>query len=62
MLDEIIIKDLEDIHASAYDMSGEKALITGGAGFIGSWLSEILVNLDAQTVCIDNYPQVLSRT
>jgi len=54
MLHEIISKDIEDVQGFAYNMTGEKALITGGAGFVGSWLSEILVGLDVQTVCLDN--------
>jgi|TARA_B100001750_G_C15521176_1_gene611717 UDP-glucuronate decarboxylase len=29
-------------------------LITGGAGFIGSWLCEVLVSLNANVYCIDN--------
>jgi len=54
LLDEIIREDIQHLQGFAYNMSGEKALITGGAGFIGSWLSEILVGLDVQTVCLDN--------
>jgi UDP-glucuronate decarboxylase len=54
MLDEIIREDIEHVQGFAYNMTGQKALITGGAGFIGSWLSEILVGIDVQTVCLDN--------
>lgn len=34
--------------------SGRKVLVTGGAGFIGSHLSEALVNLGAEVVSIDD--------
>jgi UDP-glucuronate decarboxylase len=54
MLDEIIRKDIEHLQSFKYNIDGESALITGGAGFIGSWLSEILVGLDVRTVCLDN--------
>ena len=29
-------------------------MITGGAGFLGSWLSDVLVKLGADLVCVDN--------
>jgi len=32
-----------------------RALVTGGAGFIGSWLSESLVNLGASVRILDNF-------
>jgi len=34
---------------------GRKAVVTGGAGFIGSHLTETLVKADCNTVVIDNY-------
>ena len=33
---------------------GMNVLVTGGAGFIGSWLSEALVRLGARVYCLDN--------
>jgi len=33
---------------------GLKCLVSGGAGFIGSWLCEYLLNEGAEVVCIDN--------
>ena len=29
-------------------------LITGGAGFLGSWLCDVLTQLDANILCLDN--------
>ena len=57
MLDEIIIEDLETIKAafnSEY-FRGKKVLITGGAGFIGSWLSDVLVSSNARVTVIDDF-------
>lgn len=34
---------------------GARILVTGGAGFIGSWLSEALVYLNAHIICLDNF-------
>src|SRR5690554_4115298 len=37
------------------DLKGEKVLITGGAGFIGSNLCEALLELGAYVTCLDNF-------
>ena len=37
------------------EFSGTEILITGGAGFIGSHLTEKLVNVANRVVCLDNY-------
>jgi UDP-glucuronate decarboxylase len=38
-----------------WNYSGARVLVTGGAGFIGSHLCEILINLGSEVVCVDNY-------
>jgi nucleoside-diphosphate-sugar epimerase len=37
------------------DFKSKKFLVTGGAGFIGSWICEYLLQNDAQVTCLDNY-------
>jgi dTDP-glucose 4,6-dehydratase len=32
-----------------------RAVVTGGAGFVGSWLCERLLDLDIQVVCVDSF-------
>jgi nucleoside-diphosphate-sugar epimerase len=44
--------DWRRLHGDA--LAGRRALITGGAGFIGSHLAEALVELDAQVVAFDD--------
>ena len=37
------------------DFSFKKAIVTGGAGFVGSHLVETLVTMGVETISIDNY-------
>lgn len=48
---EEIIKRLETDHLS---YKGKHILITGGAGFLGSWICETLLKQNATVVCLDN--------
>ena len=56
MMDEMILEDIEKIKSDlkGVGFAGKKVLVTGGAGFIGSWLCDVLVNLDAKVTCIDD--------
>ena len=36
-------------------------LVTGGAGFLGSWLCDVLVKLNANVLCIDNLSSGLTE-
>lgn len=46
-----IIKNLGDVRKSIEDSN---ILVTGGAGFLGSWLCDVLVKLNARVICVDN--------
>lgn len=46
------LTDWQQLHGSHF--SGSKALVTGGAGFIGSHLTEALIDLGAEVVVLDD--------
>jgi UDP-glucuronate decarboxylase len=56
MIDSIISDDLEKIKSTLKGgvFAGKKVLITGGAGFIGSWLCDVLLSLGAEVAVVDN--------
>ena len=36
------------------NLQRKTALITGGAGFLGSWICDVLANLGVKVICLDN--------
>jgi len=48
---EEIIRNLGEISKSIGD---KNVLVTGGAGFLGSWICEVLVEQGAKVICLDN--------
>ncbi len=56
MKDSIVLEDIETIKKVVLkeDFAGKKALVSGGAGFIGSWLCDVLANFDTEVICVDD--------
>jgi UDP-glucuronate decarboxylase len=56
MMDKIIREDLENIKRAVKGdaFSGKRVLVTGGAGFIGSWLCDVLVGYGAEVTALDD--------
>ena len=55
-MDEIILEDIEKIEGVVKGdvFSGKKALVTGGAGFIGSWLCDVLIRIGSDVTVVDD--------
>jgi UDP-glucuronate decarboxylase len=56
LIDKIVHEDSEKIKDSLERgvFEGKRVLVTGGAGFLGSWICQVLVDFDAEVVCLDN--------
>ncbi len=57
MLDDIILEDISSVKAFIKEdvFDQKNVLVTGGAGFIGSWLSDILVSCGAYVSAVDDF-------
>ncbi len=56
MIDAIISEDIERIKSVVKGdrFEGKNVLVTGGAGFIGSWLCDVLVDFGANVTALDD--------
>lgn len=43
-----------DLKGQGVNFKGQSVLVTGGAGFLGSWICNVLVKQEAEVTCIDN--------
>lgn len=57
MIDNIICEDIETIKNKVKQVTfeGKNILVTGGAGFIGSWLCDVLISFGARVIVVDDF-------
>jgi len=46
---------MQPVLSSAKVLSPRRAVVTGGAGFVGSWLCERVLDMGLDVVCVDNF-------
>jgi nucleoside-diphosphate-sugar epimerase len=56
MIDKIFLEEIENIKGNVKGdfFAGKKVLVTGGAGFIGSWLCDVMVGFSAEVTAVDD--------
>jgi len=54
-ISEDVNQVVEELEGLRNKVEGKNFLVTGGAGFIGSWVSDVLNQLGANIICIDNF-------
>jgi UDP-glucuronate decarboxylase len=57
MMDPIIVEGLKKIEqvVPAEPFTGKNVLVTGGAGFIGSWISDVMIDFNCNVTVVDDF-------
>jgi len=56
LMDSIIREDIEQIKRSidVEAFRGKSVLVSGGSGFLGSWICDVLSQVGSRIICLDN--------
>ena len=46
---------IESLSVEGIEFQDQTILVTGGAGFLGSWICDVLVGLKGRVICLDNF-------
>ncbi|MBI5253766.1 MAG: SDR family oxidoreductase [Euryarchaeota archaeon] len=52
---------MSDLKKEGISFEGKNVLVTGGAGFLGSWICDVLVHQGAKVTCVDNFASGLAK-
>jgi len=55
VVEEDVDSLVERLNEQGINFEGQSVLVTGGAGFLGSWICDVLVRQGAQVICVDNF-------
>lgn len=55
IIEEDVNSLVRSLNEEGISFGGKRVLVTGGAGFLGSWISDVLVKQDAEVICLDNF-------
>jgi UDP-glucuronate decarboxylase len=56
LIDAIIKEDIDQIKKSidVDAFRGKRVLVSGGSGFLGSWICDVLIEIGSRVICLDN--------
>ena len=60
LIDEEITSLVKTLSSASNYFEDKRVLITGGAGFLGSWMCDLLLGLNADVICLDNFSSGLA--
>jgi len=55
VVEEDVYSLVRSLNEQGINFEGQSVLVTGGAGFLGSWICDVLVKQGTQVICIDNF-------
>ena len=55
IIEEDVNSLVRSLNEEGICFAGKSVLVTGGGGFVGSWVCDVLVKQDAQVICLDNF-------
>jgi len=55
VVEEDVDSLVRSLHGQGVNFKGQSILVTGGAGFLGSYVCDVLVKQEAQVICVDNF-------
>ena len=55
VVEEDVDSLVKGLNEQGISFEGKSVLVTGGAGFLGSWTCDVLVKQGARVICVDNF-------